>query len=65
MMSLKMILIIANSEDPVEWQDYLHFIWVFTVCQSTHLGVSRTGIDQYTKCLTVLLIFNQIKFSGN
>ena len=31
------IFIIANSEDLDEmW----HFIWVFTVCQSTHLGVS-------------------------
>ena len=64
MMSLKMNLIVANSEDPVEMQDYLHFIRVFTVCQSTHLGVSRTYI-QRIKCLPVLLIFNLIKFSGN
>ena len=63
-MSLKMTLVVANSENPDEMQDYLHFIWVFTVCQSTHLGVSRTSI-QRIKCLTVLVIFNQIEFSGN
>ena len=28
---------LANSDDPDEM---LHFIWVFTFCQSTHLGVS-------------------------
>ena len=31
-LSLKIVFIIANSVDPDE-------IWVFTVCQSTHLGV--------------------------
>ena len=36
--SLKHILILANSADYDEIM--LHFIWVFTVCQSTGLGVS-------------------------
>ena len=29
---------LTNSEDPDERP---HFIWVFTVCKSTHLGVTR------------------------
>ena len=41
---LKVVLILANSadhDDNVYIYIYmLHFIWVFTVCQSTRLGVS-------------------------
>ena len=33
--------VLANSVDPDEM---LHFIWVFTVCQSTHLVVTRIPI---------------------
>ena len=33
---LNVVLVIANSVEP----DEMHFIWVYTVCQSTRLGVS-------------------------
>ena len=32
---LKIVLIIANSADPDEMPHLRHFIWIFTVCQST------------------------------
>ena len=38
--SLKLNFILANSADPDEMLRYAAFIWVFTVCQSTHFGVS-------------------------
>ena len=44
---LKIFFTLTNSVDPDEMQHYaafyfmLHFIWVFTVCKSTCLGVSR------------------------
>ena len=34
--SLQIDFVLANSADP----DEMHLIWVFTVCQSNHLGVS-------------------------
>ena len=34
-LSLTVVLILADCADP----DEMHFIWVFTVCQSTSLGV--------------------------
>ena len=37
---MKVVLILANSADPDECSVMLHFIWVFTICQSAHLGVS-------------------------
>ena len=33
--------ILASSADPDEMLHFADFIWVFTVYQSTHLGVSR------------------------
>ena len=36
-LSLEIDFVLANSADPDEMP---HFIWVFTVCQSTCLGVS-------------------------
>ena len=33
------VFILANSVDPDEMR---HFIWVFTVCQRTHLGVTSS-----------------------
>ena len=46
-LSLTVVLILAKSADPDEMQHnkcsiMLHFIWVFTACQSTHSGVSTT-----------------------
>ena len=32
--------VLANSADPDEIHIMRHFIWVFTYCQITHLGVS-------------------------
>ena len=32
--------VIANSVDPDEMPHYAAFIWVFAVCQRTHLGVT-------------------------
>ena len=32
--------VLANSANPDEMYLMRHFIWVFTVCHSTHLGVS-------------------------
>ena len=31
---------ITNSEDPVKCRNMRNFIWVFTVCQNLHLGVT-------------------------
>ena len=39
-LSLKVVLILANSVDPDGMQHYAVFIWAFTVYQSTYLGVS-------------------------
>ena len=40
-LSLKIIFVLANSVDPDEMpQTMWHFIWVFTICQSIHLGVT-------------------------
>ena len=39
--SLKMDFVLANSADP----DEMCFTWVFTVCQSTYLGVS--GLQRF------------------
>ena len=43
-LSLKVVLMLANSADPDEMQLYAVFHLVFTVCQSTHLGVSSKGL---------------------
>ena len=32
---------LTNSVDPDEMPYYAAFIWVFSVCKSTHLGVSH------------------------
>ena len=42
-LSLKIVFILANRADPDEMTPCLvpHFIWVFTVCQSTCLQVYR------------------------
>ena len=40
-LSLKIDFVLANSADPDEMPHNMwHFIWVFTVCQSTPFGVS-------------------------
>ena len=40
-LSLKVVLILAHSSDPDKMhQYYADFIWLFTVCQRTSLGVS-------------------------
>ena len=33
-LSLKIVVILANSADPDEMSPMWHFSWVFTVCQS-------------------------------
>ena len=38
MVFLKIIFLIANNVDPDQMQ---HSIWVFTVCQSAHFGVTH------------------------
>ena len=38
--SLEVVFIVPNSVDPDEMQHYAAFFWVFTVCQSTPVGVS-------------------------
>ena len=38
--SLKIDVVLANSADPDEMPPYAAFLWVFTVCQRTCLGVS-------------------------
>ena len=35
--SLKIIFTLTNSADRDKMQQFVAFIWVFTVCQSTHL----------------------------
>ena len=35
-LSMKAVVILANSADP----NKMHFIWVFTICKSTCVGVS-------------------------
>ena len=37
LLSLNIAFVLINSEDPDEMQ---HYIWVFTVCQSTQLEVN-------------------------
>ena len=44
-LSLKIDFVSANSDDPDE---LCHFIWVFTVCQSTCLEVS--GLQRVNAC---------------
>ena len=39
-LSVNVVVTLVNTADPDEMQQMLHFIWVFTVCQSTHLAVS-------------------------
>ena len=39
-LTLRIVLVLANSVDPDNCAFMQHFIWVFTVCQSTHLEVS-------------------------
>ena len=46
-LSVKVVLILANSEDPDEISFMLHFIWVFTVCGSTHLGFTSRQRVKY------------------
>ena len=41
-MSLRILIVLANIEDPDEMPHHAEFIWVFTVCQSTHLGFTIT-----------------------
>ena len=36
-LSLNIVFVLINGEDPDEMP---HYIWVFTVCQSTHLEVN-------------------------
>ena len=40
-LSLKIVIILANSAHPDEMPPYVAFIWVFTFCQITCLQVSR------------------------
>ena len=56
------IFTITNSEDPDEMQHMLHFIWVFTVCKNTRLGVSRLQRvkKRYfvaVRCATITFLF--------
>ena len=39
-LSLNVVFILANIADHDEMQLLLHFIWVFTVCQRSRIGVS-------------------------
>ena len=53
LLSLKMVLVLTDSVDPDEM---LHFIWVFTVCQNTHLGVSSIQRVNCTNRFSLYLI---------
>ena len=44
---LNIFFTFTNSEDPDEMPHYGHFIWVYTVCKSTPLGVSRMQRVKY------------------
>ena len=50
---LKIVYILANSADPDEMPHEQHFIWVFTVCQTTYLSVSRMKRVKTLECLEV------------
>ena len=42
-LSMKILFVLAKSMDPdMKW----HFIWVFTVCQSKHLGIISIQSDK-------------------
>ena len=45
------VFILANSTDPDEMLHMQHFIWVCTVCQSTHLRVPGMQRDNITLCM--------------
>ena len=51
-LSVKVVLNFVNSEVT---DKMLHFIWVFTVCQSTLLGVSSI---QRVKDVSIMILFN-------
>ena len=51
-LSVKVVLIYVNSEVT---DKMLHFIWVFTVCQSTLLGVSSI---QRVKDVSIMILLN-------
>ena len=53
-LSLKVVLILANNAD-------LHFIWVFTVCQSTHLGVPSIQRDKLENPNLAVLFIKLLK----
>ena len=58
-LSLMVVLISANSTDPNEMQHNAAFIWVFTVCQSSHLGVSSIQrVKQLEQVPVVLAILS-------
>ena len=60
---MKIILILANRVDPNEMQ---HFIWVFTVCQSSRYRVSsiqRVKNIVYYVCINVIYL-NKFKVSS-
>ena len=40
-LSLKIYFVLANSVDTDEMPHYAAFIWVYTACQSTYLGVYK------------------------
>ena len=40
-LSLKIFFVLANSVDTDEMPHYAAFIWVYTVCQITYLGVYK------------------------
>ena len=62
-LSLKIILVLANSVDPDEIMQ--HFIWVFTVCQSMHLGVNsiqRVKFKHTSELEVLLKVYDRLMY---
>ena len=62
-MPLSIAFILANSADPDEMPPYAHFIWVFTVCQSTCLLVSRMKWVKVNKTPRELPLHQMVGYS--
>ena len=58
-LSLRIVFVLSNSVDPHEMLHYaIFYIWVFTVCKSTHFGV--TSVHDLTE--NHKYIFHQMTF---
>ena len=54
---------LANGADPEEMSQLRHFIWVFTFCESTHLGVSNLQrLNQYPTLYKLTILHALVNF---